>query len=1048
MKKNLFGSITIAVLLATPFASPAAIFFADTFGTSTLTNATPGTPTTTKTDYELISTKAWNPPPSIASGHLIFGLTNTTAGTIEVQGLFASPAVALVSAGDYIQLSVTFSDTQGLLIQTTPFGFGMYNAGGVAPIGSGLNANANSTDSTAVTGGAQNWKGYVAIINFTNGNSGFYIRTNQAGTGNNNQDLVTSGSSTKSYYNPKAVVIGVATNTPSVVLTVGSQYTEILKYTLTSTNTIQLDSRLYTGPDNTGTLLSMMSTNTTTNLLTTIFDGFAFGWYANQSPAVTNTLIDVHSITVSGFSTLNTNPPTINTQPVPVVVANGGSSVFSVVATGVGVTYQWHRNGTNLLNGGNISGVTSDTLIISPAGPADAFSGANGYYVTATSYGDYSTNSTTNSLTLDTAANLVWSGNQSVWDVATTASWFSNGVAAVFNYGDYVTFDDTPNDQSDITTVTLSGNYLSAGSVTVNSTLGMNYTFNGSGSIAGPCSFIFAGSDPLLTMNCVNSYSGGTIISNSVGKLQLDLYGGLGTGPVTFAKDGGKMEVVQTGGAATGIHGDVNVSNNCTIQFDPVGSYAGVFFGNLSGTAGKTLTLTPVSPFISTNTCRYRIYGTNTVYNANLVLNGNATSQANYYGTTLAPYNPIGSQTYNGIISGNGGLVQRDSGTTILNGPNTYSGGTSPTAGVIAFGTDTIGAVTSGPIGTGPLFLAPETPNTTGSGQVMAWGGTRTIANPLQYPSATNNETLIIGGTNALTFTGLITLNGNDDAVTNRTYTNRVFQVTNTALTTFSGVISDGGFGFGLFKTGNGVLALSNTETYTGSTTVSNGTLQVNGQLNAASAVTVNGTNGTLAGTGIINGAVTVNAGGTLAPGTSSAIGTLTLNGGLTLNGNLLFKIKKLVSPSNDVASVSGALTNGGTGKLTVMNLGPALAVGDKFKLFNKPLTNGAALTVTGVGAVWVNNLQVDGSISVSSTTLPQPVITTTTIFNGTNLVFNGTNGTVGATYYVLTSTNLILPLSSWTPIFTNTFITGGAFSVTNAISLSVPQRFYLLYVP
>jgi autotransporter-associated beta strand protein len=254
--------------------------------------------------------------------------------------------------------------------------------------------------------------------------------------------------------------------------------------------------------------------------------------------------------------------------------------------------------------------------------------------------------------------------------------------------------------------------------------------------------------------------------------------------------------------------------------------------------------------------------------------------------------------------------------------------------------------------------------------------------------------------------------------------------------------------GYGFIKTGNGTLALNNTETYTGPTTVSNGTLQVNGQLNAASAVTVNGTNGTLAGTGIINGPVTVNAGGTLAPGTSSAIGTLTLNGGLTLNGNLLFKIKKLVSPSNDVASVSGALTNGGTGKLTVMNLGPALAVGDKFKLFNKPLTNGAALTVTGAGAVWVNNLQVDGSISVSSTTLPQPVITTTTILNGTNLVFSGTNGTVGATYYVLTSTNLILPLSSWTPIFTNTFITGGAFSVTNAISLSVPQRFYILILP
>jgi autotransporter-associated beta strand protein len=1040
MKKNLFGSITIAVLLATPFASPAATFFADTFGTSTLTNATPGTPTTTKTDYELISTKAWSPAPSIAPGHLIFGIAPSTAGTIEVQGLFASPAVALVSAGDYIQLSVTFTDTQGLLIQTSPLGFGMYNAGGVAPIGSGLNGNADSGNSTAATGGAQNWKGYVAIINFTNGNSAFWIRSNQLATANNDQDLVTQGSSSKSYYYPKAVAIGVQTNTPSVVLTVGSQYTEILKYTLTSTNTIQLDSRLYTGPDNTGTLLSTMSTNTGAPPLSTVFDGLAFGWYANQSPAVTNTLIDVHSITVSGFSTLNTNPPTINTQPVPVVVANGGSSVFSVVVTGVGVTYQWHRNGTNLLNGGNISGVTSDTLIISPAGPADVFSGANGYYVTATSYGDYSTNSTTNSLTLDTAANLVWSGNQSVWDVATTASWFSNGVAVVFNYGDYVTFDDTPNDQSDITTVTLSGNYLSAGSVTVNSTLSMNYIFNGSGSIAGPCSFIFAGSDPLLTMNCVNSYSGGTIISNSVGKLQLDLYGGLGTGPVTFAKDGGKMEVVQSGSASTGIQGDVNVLNNGTIQFDATGSYAGVLLANLSGTAGKTLTLIP-NPSNTTTNDRIRVYGVNTTNNANLALNSSL--------ITFAPYNASGSQTYNGVISGGGAIMEKGT-TTYLNGANTYSGGTFPVSGAIGLGIDSVGSpvVTSGPVGTGPLFLTVDsTTTTTGTGMLLASGGAHTIANLIQYPTGTNNLTLIIGGTNNLTLSGAFTLNGNDNITTN-TITTRTVQVTNTGLTTVSGVISDGGLGYGFIKTGNGTLALNNTETYTGPTTVSNGTLQVNGQLNAASAVTVNGTNGTLAGTGIINGPVTVNAGGTLAPGTSSAIGTLTLNGGLTLNGNLLFKIKKLVSPSNDVASVSGALTNGGTGKLTVMNLGPALAVGDKFKLFNKPLTNGAALTVTGAGAVWVNNLQVDGSISVSSTTLPQPVITTTTILNGTNLVFSGTNGTVGATYYVLTSTNLILPLSSWTPIFTNTFITGGAFSVTNAISLSVPQRFYILILP
>ena len=45
-------------------------------------------------------------------------------------------------------------------------------------------------------------------------------------------------------------------------------------------------------------------------------------------------------------------------------------------------------------------------------------------------------------------------------------------------------------------------------------------------------------------------------------------------------------------------------------------------------------------------------------------------------------------------------------------------------------------------------------------------------------------------------------------------------------------------------------------------------------------------------------------------------------------------------------------------------NLGPALAVGDKFTLFSEAVSNGAAITITGAGATWANNLKVDGSIT------------------------------------------------------------------------------------
>jgi hypothetical protein len=48
---------------------------------------------------------------------------------------------------------------------------------------------------------------------------------------------------------------------------------------------------------------------------------------------------------------------------------------------------------------------------------------------------------------------------------------------------------------------------------------------------------------------------------------------------------------------------------------------------------------------------------------------------------------------------------------------------------------------------------------------------------------------------------------------------------------------------------------------------------------------------------------------------------------------------------------------------------------------------------------------------------------------SGTNLLLRGLNGVTGAPYYLLTSTNVSLPLSNWTRVLTNTFGVGGGFS-------------------
>ena len=81
---------------------------------------------------------------------------------------------------------------------------------------------------------------------------------------------------------------------------------------------------------------------------------------------------------------------------------------------------------------------------------------------------------------------------------------------------------------------------------------------------------------------------------------------------------------------------------------------------------------------------------------------------------------------------------------------------------------------------------------------------------------------------------------------------------------TFVGTIEDE---ISLIKSGASTQLLAGNNTYTGTTTISEGTLQVNGTHTGGGDYTVAG--GTLAGTGSIDASVTVQAGGTLAPGAS-----------------------------------------------------------------------------------------------------------------------------------------------------------------------------------
>jgi len=81
--------------------------------------------------------------------------------------------------------------------------------------------------------------------------------------------------------------------------------------------------------------------------------------------------------------------PLIVTDPANQTICTGSSAIFSVTATGTNITYQWRKGSVNLVDGGNISGATTNTLTINPATILDA---AADYNIIVT--GSYAPNDT------------------------------------------------------------------------------------------------------------------------------------------------------------------------------------------------------------------------------------------------------------------------------------------------------------------------------------------------------------------------------------------------------------------------------------------------------------------------------------------------------------------------------------------------------------------------------------------------------------------------------------------------------------------------------
>jgi autotransporter-associated beta strand protein len=387
---------------------------------------------------------------------------------------------------------------------------------------------------------------------------------------------------------------------------------------------------------------------------------------------------------------------------------------------------------------------------------------------------------------------------------------------------------------------------------------------------------------------------------------------GVGASAISVANDVGTTTINATLAGSAGL----TKSGNGTLVLGGSNSYSG-------GTviSGGTIQVGSNAALgNSTSGLTFAVGSGNTTLQAfaNLTLGSTRTVAIN---SSTAGFDTQGfTLTVNSTIGGGGALEKTGSGTLVLNGNNTYSGGTRINAGYI----------------------------TVSGGSALSDSGSVTLANTAGTGFNVNTSesigSLIGGGTTG----GTITIASGQTLTVNEAFTN-----------TFAGAVTGSG---GLTKAGVGTLTLNGSNTYTGSTTINAGTLVLSSSLNGSN-VTVSGVlnqsaSGSIGGSGntvsVTGGTATLNGNNTYTGGTTLSSGQLNLNhtnaignGGLTLSGGTLDNTSgsAITLATNNTQNWNGNFTFAGSSDL---NLGSGA------------VTMNASRTVT----VTAGNLTVGGAIS------------------------------------------------------------------------------------
>jgi len=351
--------------------------------------------------------------------------------------------------------------------------------------------------------------------------------------------------------------------------------------------------------------------------------------------------------------------------------------------------------------------------------------------------------------------------------------------------------------------------------------------------------------------------------------------------------------------------------------------------------------------------------------------------------------------TYDGILSGTGSLTKVGVGTLTLTADQTYTGGTTISAGTLQIGNGGTSGILLGDVVDNGVLAFNRSDDLTFAGAISGSGGVTqngsgvlslTGTNSFSGDVTINSGQIRIGSTaqfSANTVVNNVTdgldLNGFDTTLGGLSGTGDLALGAQTLTvggngnpTTYSGALSGTG---GLIKTGIGTLVLGGTNTHTGGTTISAGTLQIgnadaSGSILGDVATAAGGTlvfnrsddglthSGVISGTGAVvqagTGTTTFTADHTYTGGTSISAGTLQLGDGGT-SGSIL----------GDITSTGGILAFNRSGDFTLPN--NLTGTGGLSHLGTGTLTIDTDQTYTGTTTIEVGTLHLgDGGTAGS----------------------------------------------------------------------------------